>query len=248
MQPTRILSPRASGVITPILVKQILEMIQSGELPLGSKLLPERELAQRLEVSRSSLRQAVKALENMGVLTSRVGVGTFVRSEVDAYDLLAQPMEHAVRTSRISRNKLLEARQFLDVEIVGLAASRASQESIALIGQELDRMRAVSGNPALMADADYRFHLAIIRACRNEIFEWIYSPISRLLREDFSERMHLFDPGQTIQLHEAIYQAIVKRDVEGARNAMKHHLEIGYTLFLSDESDESSASEESTTK
>ncbi len=206
-------------------------MIQSGELPPGSKLKPERELAKSLDVSRSSLRQAVKAMESMGVLSSRVGVGTFVRSDLDSADLLAQPMEFAVRTSNISRAKLLEARQFLEVEVVGLTAARASDESIARIGLQLERMKAASGNLHAMADADYGFHLAIIRACRNEVFELIYSPISKLLWEDFSERMHLFDPVQIIALHESIYQCIEKRDAAAAQLAMKRHLEVGYSTY-----------------
>src|SRR3954470_9112334 len=115
MQGTRPLSPRASGAITLNLVKQIREMIQSGELPLGSKLLPERELAQRLKVSRSSLRQAFKALESMGILSSRGGRGTFVGSDMGGGILVSEPMQFAVRANRISRIKLLEARQFLEV-------------------------------------------------------------------------------------------------------------------------------------
>jgi GntR family transcriptional repressor for pyruvate dehydrogenase complex len=236
MEQSRPVSTRATGGITSILMKQIRELIQSGELPPGSKLLPERELAQRLQVSRSSLRQAVKALESVGVLSSRVGVGTFVRGDVEANVLLTDSMEFAVRTNRISRTKLLEARQLLDVEIVALTAERASPESIALIGAELERMKAASGDPHLIADADYRFHLAIIHACGNEVFEMIYSPISKLVWEDFSERVHLFDPAQIIHLHELIYQAIQRRDAEGARLATKHHLEVGYKLHLTAES------------
>lgn len=119
----------------PNLVKQNREMIQSGELPLGAKLLPERELAHKPNVSPSSLRQAFKALESMGVLSSRVGA--FVRTDMDAGSLLTDPMEFVVRTNQISRTKLLEARQFLEVEVVGLTTERASDEAIALIGREL---------------------------------------------------------------------------------------------------------------
>ena len=238
MEDTRPTSSRASGALTPNLVKQIREMIQSGELPLGSKLLPERELAHRLNVSRSSLRQAFKALESMGVLSSRVGVGTFVRSNMDGGNLLSDPMEFAVRTNQISRIKLLEARQFLEVEVAGLTAERATEEAIASIGHELDRMRAARGNVHAMTDADHGFHLAIIRACRNEVFELIYSPISKLLWEDLSERMHQFDTTRTIHLHEMIFQAVQQRDVEGSRRAMKLHLEIGYKTYLEGESDD----------
>jgi GntR family transcriptional regulator, transcriptional repressor for pyruvate dehydrogenase complex len=231
MASTRPIVPPAAGAITPHLVKQIREMIETREMPLGSKLPPERELAQRLKVSRSSLRQAFKALESMGVLCSRVGVGTFVRSDLDGGNLLAVPMEVAVRTRQISRIKLHEVRQFLEVEVVGLTAERANPDGIASIAHELDRMRAASGNPHLMADADYGFHLAVIRACRNEVFELIYSPISKLLSEDLSARIHRFAPTQIIDVHDRIFESIQKRDVEGARSAMKRHLEVGYGSY-----------------
>jgi DNA-binding FadR family transcriptional regulator len=118
----------------------------------------------------------------------------------------------------------------------GLTSVRASQDSIDLIRQERDPMRAASGSPNLMADTDYRFHLAIIRACRNEVFELIYAPISKLVWEDFGDRMHLIDPVQTIQLHEAIFDAIQSRDAQAARFAMEHHLEVGYKFYLTPES------------
>jgi GntR family transcriptional regulator, transcriptional repressor for pyruvate dehydrogenase complex len=235
MDSTRLHTPSANGAITPNLVRQLREMIQSGELPLGSKLLPERELAQKLKVSRSSLRQALKALESMGVLSSRMGMGTFVRTDMDSGSLLSDPMEFVVRTNQISRTKLIEARQFLDVEVVGLTAERGTRESITLIGHQLERMRSASGNPHSMAEADHGFHLAIIRGCQNEVFELIYSPISKFLWEDLSERMHRFDPAETIRLHELIFNAIENRDVEGARQAMKHHLEIGYNTYQTNE-------------
>jgi DNA-binding FadR family transcriptional regulator len=122
--------------------------------------------------------------------------------------------------------------------VVGLTAERATEEAIASVGHELDRMGIARGNMHAMADADHGFHLAIIRACRNEVFELIYSPISKLLWEDLTERMRQFDPTQTIHLHELIFQAIQRRDVEGARRAMKLHLEIGYKIYLAGESHE----------
>lgn len=99
-------------------------------------------------------------------------------------------------------------------------------------------MRSASDNPQAMADADYGFHLAIIRGCQNEVFELIYSPISKFLRHDLSERMQLFDPAETIRLHDLIFQSNQNPDIEGARPAMKSHLEIGYTTDLHSETGE----------
>jgi GntR family transcriptional regulator, transcriptional repressor for pyruvate dehydrogenase complex len=231
-------NPDPGQALTRTLVKQVLELIQTGELPLGSKLPPERELAQKLDVSRSSLRQAFKSLEMMGVISSRVGVGNFVRSDMAASNLLVEPMEFAIRMNNISRAQLYEMRQILEVQVVGLTAARASQESIASIGAAVENMKANRANPRAMADSDYRFHLSIIRACGNEIFELIYEPISKLLWEDLSERMHLFDPKQIIELHEFIHNAIESRNATAAMDAMKRHLEIGYQMFFGAKSDE----------
>src|SRR5690349_24674304 len=96
----------SSEALTPTIVKQVRDLIQTGDLPLGSKLPPERELAQRLSVSRASLRQAMKALESMGLIVARVGVGNFVREEMGG--VLAEPMQFAIRINNISGTKLFE--------------------------------------------------------------------------------------------------------------------------------------------
>ncbi len=218
--------------LTASLVRQIRELIESGELSPGSKLLPERELAQKLNVSRSSLRQAFKALETMGVLSSRVGVGTFVRSDLTQGDLLSEPMEFAVRANRISPAKLFELRRLLDVEVAGLAAARADEEALAAMAKEIERMRVNAQRPSALADADYGFHLAVVRACRNEAFELIYSPVSQLLWKDLSHRIQSFEPTQIVEVHQAIFDAIKSRDVKRARRTMRDHLEIGYGAYF----------------
>ena len=99
-------------------------------------------------------------------------------------------------------------------------------------------MRSASSNPQPMADADYGFHLAIIRLRQNEVFELIYSPISKFLWHHLSERMQLFDPAETIRLHDLIFQSNQNCDIEAARRGMKSHLEIGYTTDLNSQNGE----------
>jgi GntR family transcriptional repressor for pyruvate dehydrogenase complex len=223
------------GALTPVLVNRIRELIQRGELPLGSKLPPERRLAEMLGVSRASLRQAFKALESMGVVVSRVGVGNFIRSDALGFSSLVEPLQFAIKINNISRSKLFEMRQVLEVQVAGLSAKRASDDAIAAIGAELESMQKHRENPREMAGSDYRFHLAIIRGSGNEIFELLYEPISRLVWEDLTERMHLFDPDRIIALHRRIYKAIERRDSDAAMSAMKKHLEIGYRMFFGSE-------------
>ncbi|HVT91917.1 MAG TPA: FCD domain-containing protein [Bryobacteraceae bacterium] len=218
--------------LTQSIVNEVRELIRTGELSLGSKLPPERELAHRLGVSRASLRQGVKALEQMGLVVSRVGVGNFVSEEMGGANLLSEPMQFAIQMKNISGPKLFELRRLLEVQVAGLTATRATDADIAMIERELRSMETHRADPREMADADYRFHLAIIKACGNEIFELIYAPISKTLWEDLRERMSLFDAGRIIELHHRIFQAIAARDAAMAMKAMEEHLEIGYSAVF----------------
>jgi GntR family transcriptional repressor for pyruvate dehydrogenase complex len=218
------------GVTTGALVKRIIELVQSGQLPLGSRLPAERRLAEMLQVSRPSVRQALKALEAMGIVVCRVGDGNFITSKASAANLLTEPIQFAIRANHISRRQLLEMREVMEVQLAGIAAARATEEAIAQIRRELEEMERVRANPRLLADQDYRFHLAIVRAAGNPVFELLFEPVSGLIWEDLADRMHLFNPDYTVDLHRQILAAIEGRDPARTMTLMKEHLEIGYQI------------------
>src|ERR1035441_30098 len=223
------------GVNTGALVKRIIELVQSGQLPLGSRLPAERRLAEMLKVSRPSIRQALKALEAMGIVICRVGDGNFITSKASAANLLTEPMQFAIRANNISRKQLFEMREIIEVHVAALTAVRASEEGLATIRHELEEMERCRDNPRLLGEKDYRFHLAIIRACGNPIFELLFEPISALIWEDLADRMHLFDPDYTVELHRNILRAIESHDAPGTMAIMKEHLEIGYDIVVAAE-------------
>lgn len=220
------------GVNTGALVKRIIELVQSGQLPLGSRLPAERRLAEMLQVSRPSVRQAIKALEAMGIVVCRVGDGNFITARPSAANLLTEPIQFAVRANKISRQQLLEIREVIEVQIVGLTAARATDEGLASIRREFQEMERLRTNPRLLAEKDYSFHLAIVRACGNPIFELLFEPLSALIWEDLADRMHLFDPEFTVDLHRKILNAIESRDAARAMALMRKHLEIGFEIVV----------------
>ena len=226
------------GVNTGALVKRIIELVQSGQLPLGSRLPAERRLADLLQVSRPSIRQAIKALEAMGIVVCRVGDGNFITSKASASNLLTEPIQFAIRANRISPRQLFEMREVMEVHVAGIAAARATAEAIAGIRHELEEMARVRANPRLLADQDYRFHLAIVRAAGNPVFELLFEPVSALIWEDLADRMHLVNPDYTVDLHRQILQAIESRDPARTMAIMKEHLEIGYQIVVAAEADQ----------
>ena len=222
------------ATLTPNIVKQLVELIQKGHLQLGSRLPPERQLAQMLGVSRPSVRQAVKALEAMGIIVCRAGSGNFITSDVSASRLLAGPIRFAVSANRISRKDLFEMRHITEVQVTGLAAERAKAADLAAMRYELDEMEKQRGDYRAIAQCDLRFHLAVLRACGNDVFGLLYEPIYYLLWEDLAERMRLFDLDFVIKEHWEIYDAIAARRRAEAMELTLKHLEIGYQTFFSD--------------
>jgi GntR family transcriptional repressor for pyruvate dehydrogenase complex len=229
----RVTPPGDVATLTPTIIKQLLDLIQSGQLRLGSRLPPERELALALGVSRPSVRQAVKALEAMGIIVCRVGSGNFITSDVSASRLLSGPIRFAVKANHVSREDLYEMRRLMEVQITGLAAERAKAQHLAAIRHSVEEMERAKTDFRLLAQWDLRFHLAILRACGNDVFQMLYEPIYHLLWEDLAERMNKFDPEFVVREHWAIYEAIAaRRRVEAMKITLKH-LQIGYRKVLS---------------
>ncbi len=220
------------GALTGALVRRIQEMIHNNELAVGEKLPPERQLVQMLGVSRSSVRQAVKSLESMGIVVSRVGVGNFINPNLSTQSLLQAPMRFAVRLNNISRQELYEMRLVVESHVVALAAERATEADLAAINAILLEMAGHASNTKALVECDHRFHMAVLDACGNSVFRMIFEPISTLLWEDLEDRMQLFDPEETLTVHRAIYEAIRDRDKDRAVREMKRHLERGYATFF----------------
>src|SRR5215813_8997128 len=127
------LGPIKSTRIYEEIVRQVKQLIAEGRLKSGDQLPPERDLAEKFLVSRTSVREALRALESVGLIEIRPGEGTFVR-EVSV-DALVEPLALVLLSQRAMIEELFEARRLLEPAIAGLAARRATKEEI----QEMDR-------------------------------------------------------------------------------------------------------------
>jgi GntR family transcriptional regulator, transcriptional repressor for pyruvate dehydrogenase complex len=209
--------------LTAATFERLVKLILSGQWPEGAKIPAERELCQQLGIARASLREAVKALELIGVLESRVGDGTFIcpRSE-----FLSRPLLWAITGTDLSELRdIVEARRLIEEDIAGLAAERATQEELDSIAASVEDLRLAQSDPEACLAADLRFHIAIAEAAHNQILLNSVQLLRNLMKQWILLKLQI--PGtaaRVLEQHEAILGAIQVRDAELARAAMSKHL------------------------
>ena len=216
------------------IAEQLLAMLREGQLKPGDQLPPERELAARMQVSRPSLREALRALAIMNVLEVRQGAGTFVTSLET--DLLLEHLDFVVSLDDSSLLDLFEARKIVELGIVDLAAQRITDEELAELEQGLSRTWKTVDDAAAFLEADADLHKAITRSARNPIMSRVIDSIDKLLLLSRSRTIEL--PGvrhRTAEDHEAIVTALAQRDAERAREAMLQHLNHVEQAFVDSE-------------
>jgi GntR family transcriptional regulator, transcriptional repressor for pyruvate dehydrogenase complex len=211
--------------LTDEAIARIRALIQSGKLPPGSRLPPEQQLAAELGISRSPMREAVKALAVARVLDVRRGDGTYVTSLAPA--VLLEGLGLAVEL--MHGNTLLElteVRRLFEPVATGLAATRVSPAQLAEIRGHLDAMHAASEDVELLNQHDAAFHRAVVAATGNEALTTLLDGIaSGTLRARVWRGMveeHAAD--RTLAEHEAIYAALVERDAALAQAAALMHI------------------------
>lgn len=216
------IAKRPKEDVTVKLIAVFKQLIAEGTLEPGGRLPAERELAESFGVSRSSLRQALKVLEIMGVISQRVGDGTYLNKGADA--ILREPMEFLILLDGISFHELMEARLLVEPELAARAALRASEEDIAEIGRELRAMEAAKDDHARFVTHDLLFHQAIFHAAGNRVTSLMFSVIHKSLEKLITITSQVVEPDHTLTLHRRIYQAIRKRDQEESRRRTTEHL------------------------
>lgn len=203
--------------------EQITDAIRAGELHVGDRLPSERILADQMEISRPTLREAVKVLVDAGVLEVRRGPsgGMFVTSEVIPADLHSMRLQ--LRLSDVAG--VLETRRMLEPRIAQLAALRATDRDFDAMEDAIAAVREVGADRLRLQQLDSRFHLLMARASQNETV----SELARLLRHrlDFALtliRSMTMDPEHMIDMHTRTLRAIMGGDVAQIEAAMDDHL------------------------
>jgi GntR family transcriptional repressor for pyruvate dehydrogenase complex len=208
--------------ITARLITVFKDLISDGILSPGGRLPPERDLAQNFGVSRSSLRQALKVLEIMGVISQRVGDGTYVNAA--ASSILSEPMNFLILLDGITFHELMEARLIVEPELAGRAAKRATPEDIAELSRVHAAMEESAGNPDRFVEYDLLFHQTLYRIAGNRVCSLMFTVVHQSVHKLMLLTTTLVAPEHTLTLHRRILTAIRKGDSEGARQRMTEHL------------------------
>jgi len=206
------------------IVQQVEESIHKGAMKPGDQLPPERELAQQFGVSRTAVREAVKALREKGLVEAYPGRGTFI-TDGTSYSM-RQSLDRMLRLGQAEgAGFLVEVREILEPEIVAMAAMRADAEDLASMREQVGVMDEARKDPEAFIEADLDFHLTLAEAAANPIILSLIDSIVGLLRE---QRMGIFQveggPERGQYHHKKILEAIEHKDPAGAREAMKAHL------------------------
>jgi GntR family transcriptional repressor for pyruvate dehydrogenase complex len=204
--------------------EQIRRLISSGALKPGDLLPPERELAGRLGVGRSSIRDAVRTLEVMGILEPRQGHGTVVR-DLSA-DALVLPLSNVLLRKRELVSELLDVRRMIEPGLAARAARNATGEEIQHMRTILDRHEAKLRRGEQAIDEDSDFHYAIALAARNSVVLRVLDVLMDLLRESRSRSLQV--PGRarrSFDGHRRVLRAIERRDAKAAEAAVRQHLQ-----------------------
>jgi DNA-binding FadR family transcriptional regulator len=189
--------------------------IESGEYAVGDKLPSEAELCRTLEVSRPVLREALRALQTMGLTVSRTGKGTFV---------VADAVEDPTFGDYTAAH-LMEVRRHIEVPVAGYAALRRTPEDLDRLGHLLERMERETDTTAWVA-MDTLFHLAVAEAAQNPVFRRVIEEIRDALARQSAFLNELGDRReQSTREHRAIVEALTDGSEHDAAEAMTHHLD-----------------------
>jgi GntR family transcriptional repressor for pyruvate dehydrogenase complex len=212
-------------------VEQIQVMVMNGELKKGDKLPTERDLAEQLGVSRTSIREALRSLEMVGLVESRQGEGNFIGGNLKGN--FFEPLSVMFMLNKGNPRDILELRMVIEVEAASLAAKRVKegdcQEAVKELNEIMRKLKAAS-NEEESSNADLQLHYKISEITGNYLIMMLLNTISSLMEtfiesargmilQDFDNKEKLFSE------HQNLVDAITEGDSKKATKAMRNHLE-----------------------
>jgi GntR family transcriptional repressor for pyruvate dehydrogenase complex len=205
-------------------VTQVHTLIRQGKFKAGDQLPSERELAETFKVSRTSVREALRALETQGLIVSRMGMGNFV-ADLPIESLVA-PLAKLLIQEKDALADIFEMRKLIEPRIASLAAQRATHRDIERMTGILETQREAVNRGETGVEADAEFHFAIGRATHNQALEKLVSGLMELLSHSREESLQTPDRRRaSIEAHQEILSAIERHDKRRAQKTMFHHIE-----------------------
>lgn len=203
------------------LVDQMIAVLRAniadGTWPVGSRIPTEPALVEQFGASRNTIREAVGALVQVGMLQRRQGSGTYVVSDSEVSEVIG------ARLTAADHRHCLELRLAIDVMAAELAARRRTDDAAAELLAVAERRKAAHGDQVALAAADLELHRAVVRASGNPLLVSVYDSLAGLLESAITENVTDL-PGTYDDQHEALVAAIVAGDPEAAANAARSFL------------------------
>ena len=213
------------------IIEQIRDLITSGRMKPGDRLPAERELAQAFSVGRSAVREAIRALESLGIVEARAGEGTFMATPPGSQG--RDPITGSLFQTWSTQRNLIEVRRVLEPGLAALAARRATPDQIAKMRAILDDQKGkVQAHESYMKE-DTAFHYLVAEASGNAVLLRVADSLMELLQETRDASWKIGTrPAHSLRQHQAILQAIEARNSLVAERRMREHIrEIERLVF-----------------
>jgi GntR family transcriptional repressor for pyruvate dehydrogenase complex len=219
--------------VSESIIEQVRDLIASGRLSPGERLPAERDLAQRFSVGRSAVREAMRAMEFLGLIQARAGEGTFVTLPPDksaAHD----PVSASLLQEWSTQRKLFEVRRVIEPDLAALAARRATKDQVQRMRTILDEQEAEIRRGGTSIKQDSAFHYMLAEATGNEVLVRIVDSLMELLLKTRQETLqHAERRLKSLEQHRALLRAIETRDVKAAERQMQEHIQAIEELVFS---------------
>jgi GntR family transcriptional repressor for pyruvate dehydrogenase complex len=213
--------------IFEVILDQIKELLITKQLKVGQKMPTEMELSETLGISRSSLREALRILDVLGIIEAKAGEGTLIKPTEP--ENLRNIMSLVALSRGIDPVELYEVRTVIEMYAARMAAMRRTDEDLHALKFHLSKLDNQFENQALEIESDFYFHRTIVNASKNNVLVMLIEMISGLLEEQIRETRSQFASSKTTlehfqSQHWEVYQAIVDQQPERAEEAMLEHL------------------------
>ncbi|OOM16461.1 FadR/GntR family transcriptional regulator [Clostridium saccharobutylicum] len=218
------LSPIKSTKIYEMVMEQIKEMVKKGELKSGDKLPSERELSEKLEVSRASIREALKVLQILGLIETKHGDGNFINNNFE--NSLLEPLSIVFLLFGSKSSDVLEFRKILEPVAAALAAKNITTEQITELKEIAEQLNDTS-DVEICASLDKKFHYKIAQASGNQLISTVMFSISSLIEKYIeNSKIHTVNKELVKIHHEEICRALEMHDTAAVTDSVKEHLNL----------------------
>jgi GntR family transcriptional repressor for pyruvate dehydrogenase complex len=221
-------TPNKAPRVYDQVIEQIKNKIKNGEIKKGDRLPSEREMSESLGVSRASIREALRALEVIGLVESRQGAGNYIKTNFG--NSLFEPLSVMFMLQESSIEEMYDLRETLELQCSRLSAKNIENNELELLTAILDRMY-MAKNEEESLELDVKFHYLIAKTSRNILLINVLEVISQLMDEFIKKsRMQILHKGNTrenlLEIHENLVRALKCRDESKAYKAMEEHFAL----------------------